>query len=314
MRVKFAVVREDPELEAELVQRTAASAALVVASGGCTALALATRFPQLHVAAFDQSEAQLDHARGKLELVLAGDRRALNVECDDPREINQYGDFEGLFRQLRGFVREFIATDEELQAALSVHTRPADRRAIVERWVASRYWTAAFDAVFGASLLVAMFGPDAIRHAVPGSYPAYFRAAFERGLRRDDAPRNPFLWHVLLGCYGEQALPSYLSLAHRPAIEWVSGSLEAVPDLARFGVVSLSNIFDWSDDDLVARWAATLAALEPGSAILVRVLNNRRDVRPAFAAHFDFDEALGAALLDRDRSLFYERFLVGFRR
>ncbi len=59
--------------------------------------------------------------------------------------------------------------------------------------------------------------------------------------------------------------------------------------------------------------SSRLASLAPGSAVLVRVLNNQRDVRPALS-EFDFDEALGADFFARDRSLFYERFLVGFRR
>jgi S-adenosylmethionine-diacylglycerol 3-amino-3-carboxypropyl transferase len=313
-RVKFAVVREDPALEAELIRRTGAGAALVVASGGCTALSLAAEFPGVHVAAFDRSQAQLDHAQAKLDRTLASDHLALNVASEDPEGLNQRGEFEGLFRQLRSFLREFVATDAEIAAALSTRTPPAERRAIVEGWFASRYWSSAFACSFTNELLVAMFGPDAVRHAVPGSYPGYFRAAFERGLRRDDAPRNPFLWHVLRGTYGEEALPAYLSLASRPAIEWICGSIEEVPEISRFGVVSLSNIFDWSDDDLVARWASVLAALAPGSAILVRVLNNQRDVRPAFSRDFSFDDGLGAALLDRDRSLFYEKILVGLRR
>ena len=40
VRPKFAVVREDAALEAELVRRTSARQVLVVASGGCTALTL----------------------------------------------------------------------------------------------------------------------------------------------------------------------------------------------------------------------------------------------------------------------------------
>ena len=44
-RAQFAVVREDPDLEAELVQHSGARAVLLVASGGCTALTLLHRFP-----------------------------------------------------------------------------------------------------------------------------------------------------------------------------------------------------------------------------------------------------------------------------
>jgi S-adenosylmethionine-diacylglycerol 3-amino-3-carboxypropyl transferase len=94
----------------------------------------------------------------------------------------------------------------------------------------------------------------------------------------------------------------------------VLGSLPEVPGLARFGVYSLSNVFDWSDDATVARWAEALAAAaRAGSAVLIRKLNNDRDVRRFFAPAFRFDDALGADLLAEDRSLFYDRIEVAFR-
>ena len=159
-----------------------------------------------------------------------------------------------------------------------------------------------------------MFGPDATRHAAPGSYPRYFQRAFERGLARKDAGENPFLQHVLLGHYRPEHAPAYLAITCAPELELVLGSLEAVPALERFKVYSLSNIFDWSDDALARSWGERLAAhARPGAAVLIRQLNNRRDVRRFFEPAFAFDEALGARFEEQDRSLFYERFLVAFR-
>ena len=43
-RPKFAIVREDPALELEVVRLFGASAVLLPASGGCTALSLAQQF------------------------------------------------------------------------------------------------------------------------------------------------------------------------------------------------------------------------------------------------------------------------------
>ena len=47
--LKFAVVREDSELEAQLVRQCDARRVLLVASGGCTALNLIAEFPSLEV-------------------------------------------------------------------------------------------------------------------------------------------------------------------------------------------------------------------------------------------------------------------------
>ena len=49
MAVKFAVVREDPRIEVEVARAIGAKRALVVASGGCTAFAVAQALPALQL-------------------------------------------------------------------------------------------------------------------------------------------------------------------------------------------------------------------------------------------------------------------------
>ena len=310
--LKFAVVREDSTLEAELVRRLDARRALLVASGGCTALDLCAAFPALEVTAFDLNPRQLAHVAAKADAAAAGDLPRLNVDCGDEDALNQRGEFEALFRLLRDMLAAFVAQPGELERLFDA---PADERAaIVARWTAHRYWPALFASAFADGLLHAMFGPAATQHAAPGSYPGYFQRVFERGLGRDDAARNPFLQHVLLGCYRAADAPLYTRAraARRP--ELVEGDLTRVSDLARFDLFSLSNVFDWSDDALVADWCRRLAhAARPGSAVIVRQLNNERDLRRHFTPEFRFDDRLGRELHARDRSLFYNRVEVGFR-
>jgi S-adenosylmethionine-diacylglycerol 3-amino-3-carboxypropyl transferase len=314
--LKFAVVREDPELECELVRAGGRRAALVVASGGCTLLTLQARFAELHVAAFDRNPMQLEHVRKKGRAAARGEHAALNIDDPAPSGLNQCGEFEGLFRLLRGALCEFVATPDELSAYFDAGTPRDVRRAWALGCTESHYWPAAFATVFNDALLHAMFGPEATQHAPPGSYPRYFQQAFTRGLLRDDGPTNPFLQHVLLGAYRLADSPAYVR-ARRDArdIELIEGSLLDVPDLGRFDLVSLSNVFDWSDDALAAAWGAALSSrARPGTAVLIRQLNNRRDVRRFFTPAFEFDDALGARFVERDRSLFYDRIEVGFRR
>lgn len=314
-RPQFAVVREDPEIELRLCALVRARAVLLVASGGCTALTLAHRVPGLRVAAFDLNPRQLAHVRAKQQAVVRRDLAALNVGDDSPSGLNQRGAFEGLFRTLRSFVEEFVAPPAELARFFARDTPPAERAALLDRWTASRYWPVAFELAFHDSLLHAMFGPAATQHAEPGSYPGYFQRAFERGLRREDAPSNPFLRHVWLGSYDADYAPAYATAGRELDVELLEGSLLDVPDLARFDVFSLSNVFDWSDDALVAGWAGALRRdARPGSAVVMRQLNNRRDLRRFFEPELAFDDALGEQLRAQDKSLFYERIEVAFRR
>ncbi len=311
-RIKFAVVREDPDVEHALCLHTKAERVLVVASGGCTALTLKYRIPGLAVTAFDFSEAQLAHLRDKRVAVANGDLRSLSVGDDAADALNQRGEFESLFRTLRRFLEEFVAPREAIARYFHADTSAAERRTLVERWRGGRYWPVSFSLTFHDALLSTMFGPAATQHAAPGSYPGYFQRAFERGLLRDDGAGNPFLAHVLLGMYLPSHPPDFVRAARALEVDLVHGQLPDVPGLGRYDLVSLSNVFDWSDDALVERWGQTLRALRPGAAIVIRQLNNRRDVARLLPG-FQWDAPLGDDLLSRDRSLFYERILVGFR-
>lgn len=297
MPLKFGVVREDPEIEATLVEQTGARAILLVASGGCTALTLAKRKPDLAITAFDLNPLQLEHVRNKAHAAARGDAMEL-------ARLGQAGEFEGLFRLMRATVEELVAPRDEIERYFDGNVEWA------RGWLGARYWPAVFATVFNDPLLHAMFGPEATQHAEPGSYPGYFQRAFERGLLRDDGPQNPFLQHVLESGYRKP--PEWLG-APVPALELVEGTLAEVRELGRFDVISLSNVFDWSDDALLADWGGRLAQhAKPGAAVILRQLNNRREVAGFFPG-FRFDDALGRTLQERDRSLFYERILIAFK-
>ncbi|MFO0547623.1 MAG: DUF3419 family protein [Polyangiaceae bacterium] len=315
MPLLYAVIREDARIEFDLVNRIRAESALVVASGGCVALSLAARFPHLKVAAFDTDQNQLDHMLLKAEAARRRELGELNVEVATRKHLNQRGELERVFRLLRAFFEEFIAPHEEL---LSFFLRARPLRALddmVRRWTTSRYWPAAFHACFAQVLVRTTLGAEPPSWAEEGTHPTYFQKAFERGFRRDAAPENPFLQHVFLGGYRKECAPTYIRLGGKLDVEPIHGSLPDVPNLGRFNIVSLSNLCDSFDDAQLVDWAERLkAALKPGSAILLRQLNNTRNLRPFFEPQFTFDETLGRSYFMRDRSMFYNRFEVAFRR
>jgi S-adenosylmethionine-diacylglycerol 3-amino-3-carboxypropyl transferase len=314
--LKFAVVREDFEIERALVRRARARSVLVVASGGCTALSLLATESDVDVHAFDMNAAQLAHVEEKLIAAQRGDLARLNVDDEDVDALNQRGAFEGLFRLLRLAFERFVAPRVDVEAFFAASTSAQTRARLVETWRGSRYWQAPFGVAFNEPLLHAMFGPDATRHATPGSYPAYFAERFANALVRPHAAHNPFLQHVLLGRYVASDAPAYIRTPPTRAPALLHGTFTDVRGLDRFGVVSLSNIFDWSDDETVRLWADTLiAAAKPGTIVAWRQLNNQRPFRaffePAFAFEDDDDKQGHVAT---DHSFFYERVEVGVRR
>jgi hypothetical protein len=214
---------------------------------------------------------------------------------------------------LSAFIQEHVVPATELESLL---TDPSRKPEIASRLLAHRYWPVAFELFFSDALLRTMFGPEAVRHAVPGSYPTYFRSVIERGLLAPGSHANPFLHHFFLGKYLVPFLPPYL--IEPPAdvkLKYIHGKMDAIADLAPFDVVGLSNIFDWSSDaEIVALVRRLAAETRPGASVVFRQLNHSRDFRAAFAPEFRFDDDLAARLHAADRSLFYSSLSVGVRR
>lgn len=318
-KVQFAVVREDPMVEAELIRLTKASNVLLVASGGCTALTLQALFPDLHITLFDFNPAQLERIREKISALRQIDEtkrhRRFNIGTSDPKGLNQSGNFESLFRGLREFIFDLVADESEIRVLFEEKERLAR---VSEVLFSNKYWRVAFDLYFSDSLLNAMFGPEATQHAEPGSYPRYFQTLFEKGLTSAKAFDNYFLHHVFLGYYLQRpaSLPYYLLAPPTDyRFQMVEGTLDQVPELQRFDLISLSNIMDWMPlVEIVSLIGYLRDEMKSGASVLYRQLNNYTDLSTYFGDSFEFDEVFGVQFQEIERSLFYSSVHVGRRR
>ncbi|MGH7295555.1 MAG: DUF3419 family protein, partial [Polyangiaceae bacterium] len=174
--VQFAVVREDPLVEAALLERLdRPRRALLIASGGCTAFSLRALRPELEITLLDANAAQLDLVRRKAEALravgAAERRRLFDVGDRAAGGLVSCGNFESLFRSFRDLVLDLVVPYDDLRRAFEDGTIGALAE---ERIFPSRFWRAAFDAHFCDALLDAIFGPAATQHAPKGSYPGYF--------------------------------------------------------------------------------------------------------------------------------------------
>jgi len=316
--VQFAFVREDPMVEAELVRLTNASNVLLIASGGCTALTLQALFPDLHITLVDLNPAQLERVREKVNALrdvdAAAGHRRFNIETSDPSGLNQNGNFESLFRGLREFIFDLVVDETEIRLLFEEKGRLADVSKIL---FSNKYWSVVFHMYFSDSLLNVMFGPDATQHAETGSYPRYFQTLFAKGLTSAAAFDNYFLHHVFLGYYLQRpaSLPYYL-LA--PPVDYrfqmIEGTLDRVPELQRFDLISLSNIMDWMPlAEIISLISYLGNEVKSGTAVVYRQLNNYTDLSTCFGDSFVFNEGLGIWLQKSERSLFYSSVHVGKR-
>lgn len=310
--LQFAVVREDPQLELALLGDLTDATALMIASGGCTGLAVAALRPQVRLTLLDANESQLKWVKSKHEGLLSyrqdSEERAhhFGLDHDDRTSLSGAGNFESLFRGLRHFIYEMVIPKHQLVDLLF-----RDTGLLLHRLRQSKYWPVAFSLYFSDALLVAMFGPDAIQHAPANSYPRYFQRAIETGLERADSATNGFLHHILLGHYTASSIPLFLRHPAGPLPTLLHTQIENVATFSPYQLISLSNLFDWMNEATVFGIAQRLnRECQPGARLLIRQLNNRAPVEKLLSG-FDFDFARGETMLSQDRSLFYERILVG---
>ncbi|MCR9244889.1 MAG: BtaA family protein [bacterium] len=311
--LQFAVVREDPRVEESLLRERSAERALLIASGGCTALHLRARLPELRLTLVEPNPAQVQHVERKLAALRQNTRSEFNIDDDRTDGLHECGNFERLFRLLRAVLDLWVVSAAERRVRLA--DAAADWRDVIEH----PYWPVAFSTAFADDLLVTMFGPDAVQHAEPGSYPGYFRRRIEAGLVAADRDRNPWLHHVLLGHYLPAAVtwPPFLQEPPRDLepFEVLPVTLLEVDSFAPYDFVQLSNVLDWmSETDCRALAGRLGTELRPGSRVLWRQLNDPRDLVGHFESAFKFSEIRDGQLTESERSLFYDAVHLGTRR
>jgi S-adenosylmethionine-diacylglycerol 3-amino-3-carboxypropyl transferase len=345
--IAFAQVREDALLDRWVLDRFCAPAArvILVASGGCTAAALAAWGRVGHLHLVDPNPAQIALARWKLDLLQAADagrRMALLGHAPMPPEEraaaladglrnlglppdalgppdfvaevgpDHAGRYECLFAQLREELKPFAAEVEALLRLPDV-TEPM-RRAAPDTPL-GRALDEAFDRVMALPNLVRLFGEGATRNRHE-PFSRHFARRTRHALAATHVAENPYLWQMLLGRFPDGVVNPWLTEAspHRmPELTWtVGGMTEALAaSPAGFDFVHLSNILDWlSPEEARHTLDLAAAALRPGGCVFIRQLNSTVDVRGS-GAGIDWDAGASAELHARDRSFFYRALHLG---
>jgi S-adenosylmethionine-diacylglycerol 3-amino-3-carboxypropyl transferase len=316
--IQFAVVREDPLTELTIINRKNIKNVLLIGSGGCTAFSLLCARPTLEVTIFDTNPAQLTLVKNKAQALSNRTNKTdfnatFGIGHEATLGLCSNGNFESLFRGLRNFIFDFVASKKDLLELF----QEQNRLEIYRDLITNKYWPVGFELFFSDTLLRAMFTDAAVQHVEKGSYPRYFRRQMEHGLLAKDAPSNYFLHHIFLGHYldAESKLPLYLSSSNRNfPIKYIHGDLHAVDNLAAYDFISLSNIFDWMSEDQVQESATYLSKkCVSGTTLLWRQLGHDRDMSQFFH-EWSFDIKLAEDTLLADRSLFYSRFYIATRR
>jgi S-adenosylmethionine-diacylglycerol 3-amino-3-carboxypropyl transferase len=346
MPVAFAQVREDATLDQWVVQQIPTGAeVLMVASGGCTAAALAgmPQVRRLHLV--DPNPAQMALARLKLRLLftapkterlallghgrmtaedraqrLAIELGALGLPIDalgPPDWVASHGpDYSGRYEILFGKLRETLKAQEiELKALLALRDPQEQTRRVDAETELGRELDAVFNSVMGLPNLVGLFGEAATRNRCE-AFSRHFARRTRHAFSSLPAADNPYLWQMLAGGFNQKVVYPWFNVGvpqQKPEIHCNVGTMvEALRGKTNaFDLIHLSNILDWLSPE-EARLTLELAwsALKPAGWVFVRQLNSNIDII-ALGERFKWDRETASTLHQRDRSFFYRGLYLG---
>lgn len=346
--VAFAQVREDALLDQWAIkQLKEGTEVLMVASGGCTAAALAglSNISRLHLV--DINPAQIALVRLKLRLLataapaerlailghatmsIADRRRRVSAELEamglssdslGPRDLvatvgaDQAGRYEGLFARLR---EELGEVADELMALLQLRDPTEQARRADPNTRLGGALDAAFDSVMALPNLIELFGEGATQDRCE-PFSRHFARRTRVALSTLPAADNPYLWQMLLGRFpGHVRYPWFAAPAPAcwPEIHWaVSTMADALARTTQaFDFIHLSNILDWlAPEEARSVLEQAWNALRPGGWVFIRQLNSNLDLT-SLGGRFRWIEASAETLLEQDRSFFYRRLLLATR-
>jgi S-adenosylmethionine-diacylglycerol 3-amino-3-carboxypropyl transferase len=344
--VAFAQVREDSLLDEWVVDCLPGKAEVImVASGGCTAAALASLGKVGRIRLIDPNPAQIALARLKLRLLLTAtteERLAILGHASIPFEARRArlrkefeilklpetvlspldfvarvgpdhaGRYEVLFSKLREALH---GVENELEALLELSDPVEQARRVALATRLGEFLDRAFDSVMTQSNLVGLFGEAATRNRCE-PFARHFARRTRHALTTMPAADNPYLGQLLRGRFPGKAVYPWLRAeppSRMPVIESevqsMAAALQGVAEV--FDFIHLSNILDWlAPDEARATLELAWKALRPGGMVFIRQLNSYLEIQ-SLNTQFDWQEGVGKELHEHDRSFFYRRLHLG---
>lgn len=321
--VGFSQVREDSLVDIALAELCGSDLnGAMIASGGCTAAALAATGRFTGLALVDQNPSQIALARLKLWLLdnckteerlallghldmpgrkKAGRLERILVDLQLPGDILGDLDCTGLAGRGADFCGRYEILFEALRAELAQADGDLDR---------------AFAATMTPENLLRVFGPDAV-HNPARPFHEHFADRTRLALTRYERNSNPYLCQMLDGCFADGALYPWLTMEAPetlPSLSFETGTMIGFLSRQKGGSLDflhLSNILDWLEAEAAESLLTKASrALAPGGLLIVRQLNSSLDIR-SFREGLAWLPELSENLLASERSFFYRDLHVG---
>ncbi len=343
----YAHVHEDPALEMTLVEVLARELGrplrvAVVASGGCTALALLSSEHVARVDAIDLNPAQLHLVELKRaaieELDAQGQQTLLGSEEADPddrwhayeRVRDRLPEATRAYWNLRqaeiGFgvsrAARFERLCQELADAFSEEGLDPVRRP--SEALGHPAWRSIFGRVFDQSRLASQFGTASTTYSTGVPMSAHLSQRMAEALRRTWRSTNYLVTQLFPN--GPAEVPTCMNPGVQERMRALGtgrlhlhrgpflGCLTELAASQPFDLVQTSDVTDWlPQTERMALVRAAKDALTPGGALLARRANGDGELVSLIAQHLEVDAATSAAFLERERSFLYREVVVARR-
>lgn len=347
--VAFAQVREDALQDLRVIENLNDNARVImVASGGCTAAALAAspKVALLHLV--DPNPAQLALTKLKLNLLensttkerleilghalLQVEERAARLkakiaELELSEEVfgslafiaSVGADYAGRYEILFSKLRESLSGwSDEIKGLLRLSNVTQQSSRVAPDTNLGRALDTAFAEVMALPNLVKLFGKNATQNAAE-DFATHFARRARHVLATLPAASNPYLWQVLAGEYSSRALPPWLTAILQKRLPETIFTNALMCDALKearneYDFVHLSNILDWLTPDEAAQTLDyAWRALRPTGCILIRQLNSTLAIQ-SLGQQFEWQREAAAKLHAEDRSFFYRNLHLGLKR
>lgn len=199
-----------------------------------------------------------------------------------------------------------------------------EQRALYEREWDSRRWRLLFTVLLNRVVFRKTYSPAFFEHVDNPSFARHFYGLAAHALTNVPIATNYFVHQMLTGCYPQGvpgALPPYLDPTCAAGLAGadtrltiVDGSygdyLKTCADSSVDGF-ALSNICEWLTPEQIDELLTEIVrTARPGARLVFRNFVGWTDLPPRWAGVVIEDAALGAKLIERDRSAVQRRFVI----
>lgn len=277
--ILFSQVREDPFVELEAIKYLPCDTnnVLMIASGGCTLITLATSSKIKNIDVIDASQDQLYLVELKLaifDLINNRNRYIAYIE-GDMKKFDMYVYYKKCF--LTPECRKYW--DQRIELIYDGINKIGRFEKLFDELRESNY---NFEKVFDRQYLIKIFGENAVINSLNQEFSDHFKNIINTYKKNYNKPDDNYFWSQIAYGYYQDDYPFYMDYNINPYIQinFIQSNLTNYMNYLtytcnKYDLIQTSNITDWMDKLSVIKILVLIyKALNPHGIVVMRRLNS----------------------------------------